>query len=98
MQINDPGGRRLEEVTVRLEPGEVTELLVMASQLDEGRQNHAILRDESGTSLALYRDSGEPAPLERHFDWWLGPVVLAAVVLMGVGAFTIARGIVSLLF
>lgn len=98
MQINDSGGRTLDEVTVRLGAEELTELLVAASQLEEGELNHAVLRDGAGNALALYRESGEPPPLERHFDWWLGPMILAAVILMAIGAYTIARGIVGLLF
>lgn len=98
MQISDPRGRPIEEVTLRLESEELTQLLVAASQLEDGTQDHALLRDDAGNTVAVYRDRGEPPPLERHFDWWLGPLVLAAVVLMAIGAFTIAKGIVSLLF
>lgn len=98
MEINDSRGRMLDEVTVHLASNEVTQLLVAASQLDEDGEDHAILRDEAGNTMALYRDTGERAPLERHFDWWLGPLVLVAVILMAIGAFTIAKGIVGIFF
>lgn len=98
MQINDSRGRALGEVTVALEPEELTELLVSASQLEGGGVSHTVMRDQAGNAFAIYRDTGEPAPLERHFDWWLGPVMLAGFVLMAVGAYTVARGIVGLLF
>lgn len=98
MQISDSRGRSLDEVVVRLDGEELTELLVAASQLDERSRDHAVVGDEAGNIVALYRETGEAPPLQRHFDWWLGPLILAGVILMLVGAFTIARGFVGLLF
>ena len=98
MKIQDARGRELNEATVQLEPEEVTDLLVSASQLDDGSVDHAVLRDTSGTALALYCRTEDLEPLERQVDWWLGPAILLVVVLMAVGAFTIARGILGMLF
>lgn len=97
MEITDDRGRSLTEVTLRLTEEEVTDLLVAASDL-EGETEHAMLRAEDGTTLAVYRATDEPTPLEKGSDWWLGPLVLVAVILVVVGAYTIGRGIVNLLF
>lgn len=83
---------------MRLDQGEMEELLVAASQVDEKGEGYAILRDAGGTALALYLETGEEPPLARHADWWLGPLLLVAVLLMVVGAYTLARGAVRLLF
>jgi hypothetical protein len=71
---------------------------VEASQVDDGSKDHALLRDESGSTLAIYVETEARAPLERHFDWWVGPAILFFIILVLVGAFTIARGVISLIF
>jgi hypothetical protein len=97
MRIQDPSGRLIEETTITLTRDEVTELLVAVSRLDDAASDHEILRDEAGTAIALYR--GELSdPLERQTDWWVGPLILILVILAAVGAFTIGRGIIELLF
>ena len=97
MDITDDRGRALNEVTVRLTEDEVTELLVAASDLEDAENEHAMVRSADGTTLAVYRDTGEPTPLQRGTDWWVGPLVLIAVILLVVGAYTIGRGLVDLL-
>lgn len=97
MKIQDARGRTIPEVTLQLQDEEVTDLMVAASQLEEGSVSHAIVRDSSGNAVALYMRSEELEPLERQVDWWLGPVILLVVVLVGVGAYTIVRGIIGLL-
>ena len=98
MEIRDPQGRPLLEVTVHLTEGEISDLLVAASEIEEGAAAHAVLRDEAGNALALYRRSEEPGPLARQTDWLIGPAILLAVILMAVGAFTMARGLLRILF
>ena len=98
MEIKDSRGRTLNEVTIRLNDDETVELLVAASQLEDASIEHAMLRDNAGSTLAVYRDSDQPNPLQRGTDWWLGLAVLLLVVLVTVGAYTIARGIIGLLF
>jgi hypothetical protein len=98
MEIKDSRGRTLNEVTIRLSDEETTELLVAASQLDDASVEHAMLRDKAGYTLAVYRDTDQPSPLQRGTDWWVGLVVLLVVLLVTVGAYTIARGIIGLLF
>lgn len=98
MQITDSSGRALSEVTVRLTTGEVTELLVAASEIDDGTTDHNLLRDGEGSALALYVERGEASPLERGTDWWVGPILLLLAIFVLVGAFTIAKGFVGLLF
>jgi hypothetical protein len=98
VEIRDPQGRPLLEVTVHLTEGEISDLLVAASEIEEGAAAHAVLRDEAGNALALYRRSEEPGPLARQTDWLIGPAILLAVILMAVGAFTMARGLLRILF
>lgn len=98
MELRDGRGRLLDEVVVKLADDEVAELLVAASQLDGTTTDHALLRTGEGTTLALYRDTGEPPELSRGTDWWMGPVVLVAVLFLVVGAYTIARGLLGLIF
>lgn len=98
MEITDDRGRSLTEVTLRLTEDEVTDLLVAASDLEGEGTEHAMLRSDDGTTLAVYRATDEPTPLEKGSDWWLGPLVLIAVILVVVGAYTIGSGIVNLLF
>lgn len=100
MDITDDRGRSLEEVTLRLNPQEVADLLVGASSIDDGEADHAVVRDpDSGRSVALYRSQeGESTALERQTDWWVGPIILLVVLFVAVGAFTIARGLIHSLF
>ena len=100
MDITDDRGRALAEVTLRLNPQEVADLLVGASSIDDGAADHAVVRDpDSGRSVALYlTEEGEPTDLERQTDWWVGPIVLVVVLFVAVGAFTIAQGLIHSLF
>lgn len=98
MKIQDARGQALEEVTLRFNSEEITELLVAASQIEDGSMDHALIRDRSGLTVGIYSLSDDDEPLERHMDWWVGPVLLLLVILLGAGAFTLARGVISLLF
>jgi hypothetical protein len=97
VEIIDSQGNALDEVTVRLNPAEVADLMVGASSIDDGAADHAVVRDTEGRSLALYV-GGDATPLERHSDWWVGPIILVVVLFMGVGAYTMARGLIHVLF
>lgn len=98
MQIKDLAGKPLTEVVIEMEPAEVTNLLVGLSQLDDGTNDHAFLRSPDGSAIAIYTHDTDPTPLQRGTDWWIGPLILLAVVLVVVGAFTVAKGVVALLF
>ena len=98
VKIRDSRGRVIPEVTLQLQGDEVTELMVAASQLEDGSLDHAIVRDPSGTAVAMYLHSAELEPIERQVDWWLGPVLLLLILLTVLGAFTLVRGVIGLLF
>ena len=99
VEILDAQGRTLEEVTIRLTPGEVADLMVGASSIDDGAADHAVVRDPDGRSVALYLgEEGDATPLDRQSDWWVGPIVLVVVLFMAVGAYTIAVGLIHSLF
>lgn len=98
MELRDSGGKALSEVTMRLNEKELTELLVAASELEDGSKDHALLRSPDGVALAVYRTDEAPSALQSGTDWWVGPLVLLAVILLVVGAYTVARGLVILVF
>jgi hypothetical protein len=98
VKIQDARGRTIPEVTLQLQEEEVTDLMVAASQLEGGSVSHAIVRDPTGNAVALYMRSEDLEPLERQVDWWLGPLILVVVVLVVIGAVTIVRSIIGLLF
>lgn len=98
MRILDARGHPLEEVTVRLSSEEVTDLLVAASQIEDGSIDHALLRDPAGGMVGIYLETGEASPLERHWDWWVGPLLLLLAILLVTGAFSLGKGLLSLLF
>lgn len=99
MEIRDAQGRTLEEVTIQLVASEVTDLMVGASSLDDGNADHAVIRDEDGRSLALYLgEPGEESPIDRQSDWWVGPIILVVAVFVIAGAYSLASGLIHLLF
>lgn len=98
MDITDAQGHPLGEVTLRLDPREVADLLVGASSIDDGSADHAVIRDEEGRSVALYLGSGGTSPLQRHSDWWVGPILLLIFVFLAAGAYTLAHALVHALF
>lgn len=99
MDILDAQGNRLEEVLIRLNPEEVADLLVGASSIDDGSADHAVIRDPGGRSLALYLgEADDETPIDRQSDWWVGPIILLVVVFLAAGAYTLARGLVHILF
>lgn len=98
MDIKDGRGHDLEEVVLRLSSDEMADLLVATSEVDDGTADHVFLRDASGRTLAIYPDREESQPLERASDWWVGPLLLGVILLLVIGAFSVARSLVGLLF
>lgn len=98
MDIKDGRGRPLEEVVIRLTPDEMTDLLVGTSEMDDGTSDHVYMRDRDGSALAIYLEGEHRQPLDRAADWWVGPILLLALLLLVIGAFSVARSIVGLLF
>jgi hypothetical protein len=98
MEIRDHRGQPIDEATVTLDPEEVTSLLVAVSELEDSKA-HVVVKKGQGPSLALYRSEAAPdSPLEAQSDWWLGPLLLIIVIFTIIGAFTIARAVVNLIF
>ncbi|MEO7804192.1 MAG: hypothetical protein ABIS18_07350 [Actinomycetota bacterium] len=99
MQIKDQDGKDVSEATLRMSKQEIVELLVATSEIDDGTADHAFMRDQTGRTLAVYLDDPvDLDPLERGTDWWIGLLILAIVLLVVVGAFTLARSVIDLLF
>ena len=83
---------------MKLSPKEVTDLLVATSLIDDGTNSHVFLRDPAGNKVAVYVEGLDEEPLSKGTDWWAGPAILAVVVLVLIGAVTIARALIELLF
>lgn len=98
MRIFDHRGKQIPEATIKLPKEEITELLIAASQIDDGTTDHKLLRDPSGNNLAIYLDTGEKTPIQRQTDWWVGPLILILVVILVIGVYTIARSLINFLF
>ena len=84
---------------VTLSEEEVTELLVATSKHRRHRQRPRPAAYGRGNHAGdLPRDRYRAPELARSTDWWMGPLVLVAIVFLVVGAYTIARGVLGLIF
>jgi len=97
MEIKDSHDRIIDEITIRLTRAELTDLFLAASDVDEGEADHVYLRDQGGSTMAIYLDAADGKAMERGTDWWVGPILLFAALLLIIGVFTVARSLVGLL-
>ncbi len=97
MRIEDRSGRPLVEATVTLDEAEAVTLLEALADVVAGERDHLHLSHPGGPQLVVRRGDGGSDPLQRHLDWWLGPLVLLAAIFLVVGAVTVVRWAVGLL-
>jgi len=98
MKIEDRGGRSLSEATVTVDDAELIDLLQGLADVVEGQREHLHFAQPGGPQLVVRRDAeGDPDPLGRQMDWWLGPLVLLGALLVVVGAATMIRWAAGLL-
>ena len=98
MRIEDQSGASLTEATVTLDEGELVDLLQGLADVVEGSRAHLHFRQLGGPQLVVRRTSeADSDPLRRQTDWWVGPLVLLALLFAVVGAFTVLRWAVGLL-
>lgn len=98
MKIEDRGGRSLPEATVSVDAEEIIDLLQGLADVVEGTREHLHFSQTGGPQLVVRLErEGDPDPLGRQMDWWLGPLVGVAALLAIVGAVTIVRWAAGLL-
>jgi hypothetical protein len=87
VKIEDRRGESLSEATVTVDDEELVDLLQGLADVIEGERTHLHFRHPGGPQLVVRRAAEADAdPLGRQMDWWVGPLVLAAAILIVVGA------------
>ena len=98
MRIEDQRGEPVNEATVTVDEAELIDLLQGLADVIEDKRPHLHFAQAGGPQLVVRRSSEDEAtPLERQTDWWLGPLVLAGVLFVVIGAVTVVRWAVGLL-
>jgi hypothetical protein len=98
MRIEDRGGEPLPEATLSVDDDELIDLLQGLADVVEGKRDHLHFAQAGGPQLVVRRASeGDPDPLHRQMDWWLGPLVLLGALFVIVGAVTVVRWAIGLL-
>ena len=98
MRIEDRKGESLTEATVTVDDEELIDLLQGLADVVEGTREHLHFSQLGGAQLVVRRASeADSDPLGRGLDWWIGPLVLAGVVFIVIGAVTVVRWAFGLL-
>ncbi|MGH2694644.1 MAG: hypothetical protein ACRDJJ_07465 [Actinomycetota bacterium] len=98
MKIEDHRGDPVREATVVVDDGELIDLLQGLADVVEGKREHLHFAQMGGPQLVVRRTAeAEADPLERQSDWWWGPLVLIAAVLVVVGAVNVVSWAAGLL-
>ena len=98
MRIENRKGESLAEATVTLDDNELVDLLQGLADVIEEQRQHLHFSQAGGPELVVRRSSEADAdPLRHQMDWWVGPAVLALVVLVILGAATFVRWALGLL-
>lgn len=97
MKIEDRRGEPLTEATVTVDEQELMDLLQGLADVVEGSREHLHFKQLGGPQLVVRRAHGDDDdPLGRQLDWWLGPLVFVAALLIIVGLATMIRWISGL--
>jgi hypothetical protein len=98
VKIEDRSGSTLDEATVTVDDAELVDLLEGIADVVEGKRAHLHFNQLGGPQLVVRRtEEAEADPLQRSLDWWVGPLILLAVLLLIVGAVTAIRWVAGLL-
>jgi hypothetical protein len=98
VRIEDRRGEPMDEATVTVDDAELLDLLEGIADVVEGKRAHLHFNQVGGPQLVVRRtDEADADPLARSLDWWIGPLILLAVILVIVGAVTGIRWVVGLL-
>jgi hypothetical protein len=97
MRIEDQSGSAVNEATITVDEAELIDLLQGLADVIEDKRPHLHFAQQGGPQLVVRRRSDDEAdPIRRQLDWWLGPLVLLAVLFIIVGAVTVVRWAVGL--
>jgi hypothetical protein len=97
MRIEDQRGEPVNEATVTVDDAELIDLLQGLADVIEDKRPHLHFAQAGGPQLVVRRSADDAAdPLRRQTDWWLGPLVLFAVLFIVIGAVTVIRWAVGL--
>lgn len=97
MKIEDRHGESLTEATVTVDDQELMDLLQGLADVVEGSREHLHFNQLGGPQLVVRRAAeGDDDPLGRQLDWWLGPLVFGAAILLILGLATLIRWIAGL--
>ncbi|MGH2730614.1 MAG: hypothetical protein ACRDJI_08385, partial [Actinomycetota bacterium] len=98
VRIEDRNGEVLKEATVTVDDAELIDLLQGLADVVEGSREHLHFSQLGGSQLVVRRArEDDPDPLGRQMDWWLGPLVLLAILFVIVGGVTVVRWAAGLL-
>jgi hypothetical protein len=98
MKIENATGDSMSEATVSLDDDELIDLLQGLADVVEGTRSHLHFAQPGGPQLVFRRASdGDPDPLGRQMDWWVGPLVLFGTVFVLIGVITVIRWAAGLL-
>jgi hypothetical protein len=98
MKIEDRQGESLHEATVTVDDEELVDLLTGLADVIEGKRPHLHFSQLGGPQLVVRRAAeADDDPLGRQLDWWMGPLILAGLVFVVIGAFTVVRWAAGLL-
>jgi hypothetical protein len=98
LRIEDRNGRSLTEATVSVSDEELVDLLQGLADIIEGERPHLHFSQLGGPQIVIRREAeADDDPLGRQLDWWVGPAVLAAAVLIVIGAVSVVRWAAGLL-
>ena len=97
MKIENRQGESLDEATVSVDEEELIDLLQGLADVVEGSREHLHFAQPGGPQLVVRRVSeGDPDPLGRQMDWWIGPLVLFGAIFIVIGLVTVIRWAVGL--
>jgi hypothetical protein len=98
MRIVDRRGEPVPEATMTVDDTELIELLHGLADLVEGNREHIHVLQPGGAQLVIERGSvTDSEPLDRQMDWWVGPLILFAVLFIVIGLVSFIRWVVNLL-
>lgn len=97
MKIEDRRGESLVEATVTVDDEELIDLLQGLADVVEGTREHLHFNQLGGPQLVVRRESeGDPDPIGRQLDWFVGPLILLATVFIVIGAITFVRWAINI--
>lgn len=97
MKIEDRRGESLPEATVTVDDEELLDLLQGLADVVEGTREHLHFNQLGGPQLVVRRDAdGDPDPIGRQMDWWVGPLIGIGILFVLLGAVTFVQWVIGL--